>query len=413
MRILITRRAVLIVLLLAAALGVAACSNAAPHSGPGAGGAAAEAPSAPVTPGPPLRVEVVAAGLDHPWDTAFLPDGRILLTQRSGALTLLSSSMPGAMASPVRAELSDVYARGESGLLGLALSPDFATSRLFTTCQSHAEAGRPVDIRLVTWRLSADDRSAQRVRDPLVGGLPLNPSGRHSGCRPTFAPDGALLVGTGDTARPTVAQDRHQLGGKALRVDAATGGPAPGNPFLSSPDPAERLVYNDGHRNVQGVAIRPGTGQAFTVEHGTDRDDEVNLVLPGANYGWDPSRGGAARGYDESVPMTDTVRFPDAVRPAWISGYPNQATSGAAFLDGAQWGDLRGALAVPALRGQKLLLMRFGAGPTANVVTSVNEPAELDRTHGRLRSARLGPDGALYVTTDNGSNDEVLRITRA
>ncbi len=405
----------LIVLMLMATLTVVACSNTVPHADPdpGAGGAVVEAPSAPVTSGPPLRVEVVAAGLDHPWNTAFLPDGRILLTQRSGALSVLSSSAPGAVAGQVQADLSDIYVRGESGLMGLALRPDFATSRLFTTCQSHAETGRPVDIRLVTWRLSPDDRSAQRVRDPLVGGLPLNPSGRHSGCRPTFAPDGALLVGTGDAAQPTVAQDRHKLGGKVLRVDAVTGGPPPGNPFLSSPDPAERLIYNYGHRNLQGVAVRPGTGEAFTVEHGTDRDDEVNLVLPGANYGWDPSRGSIASGYDESVPMTDTVRFPNSARPAWSSGYPNQATSGAAFLDGPQWGDLRGALTVATLRGQKLLLMRFGADPTANIVTSVNEPAELNNTHGRLRSARLGPDGALYVTTDNGTNDEVLRITRA
>lgn len=169
-------------------------------------------------------MEVVAAGLDHPWDTAILPNGRVLLTQRSGALTVLSSSEPGATASPAQADLSDVYARGESGLMGLTLHPDFATSRLFTTCQSHAEAGRPVDIRLVTWRLSPDDRSAQRVRDPLVGGLPLNPSGRHSGCQPAFAPDGALLVGTGDAARPTISQDLRELGGKVLRVDPATGG---------------------------------------------------------------------------------------------------------------------------------------------------------------------------------------------
>lgn len=115
--------------------------------------------------------------------------------------------------------------------------------------------------------------------------MPLNPSGRHSGCRPTLAPDGALLVGTGDSARAAIAQDRGSLGGKVLRVDLATGGPAPGNPFAGSANPNERLLFSYGHRNMQGVTIRPGTGEPFATEHGPTVDDEVNVLLPGGNYG--------------------------------------------------------------------------------------------------------------------------------
>jgi len=343
---------------------------------------------------PALKVAVVVDGLSDVWDIAVLPDGRALVTERDGRITLLSGTQAGATATPVQVDLADVYARGEGGLMGMVAHPDFATSRLFTTCQTHAAGGRPVDIRLVTWQLSADGRSATRVKDPLVGGLPINPSGRHSGCRPTVGSDGTLLVGTGDTARGQFPQDRGSLGGKVLRVDLATGGPAPGNPFPEAP-----LVLTYGHRNVQGVAIQPGTGRVWTAEHGPTVDDEVNAIVPGANYGWDPAQGGSRGGYDESVPMTDAERYPDARLAAWSSGRPVEATSGASFLPD-------GRLAVAALRGEKLLLMNVQGDRVADVAI----PAELDGTYGRLRAVRTAPDGALLVSTSNGGGDKVLRV---
>jgi glucose/arabinose dehydrogenase len=309
----------------------------------------------------------------------------------------------------VDADLSDVMVRGEGGLLGMVVHPDFATSRLFTTCQTHQESGAPVDVRLVTWRLSDDERSATVVRT-LLSGLPVATSGRHSGCRPAIAADGALLVGTGDTAQAAVPQDRTVLGGKVLRLDLATGRPLPDNPFIAASDPRERYVYSYGHRNVQGVAVRPRTGQVFTAEHGPSNNDEVNLIRAGANYGWDPSRGGAQDGYDESVPMTDLERFPDAVEAVWASGRTTQAVCAAAFLDGPQWGALDGDLVITALKGAKLLLLDLD---DAGAVTSVAIPVETNGAYGRLRAARQGPDGALYVTTTNGSDDRLLRITLA
>ena len=346
-------------------------------------------------------MSTVAAGLDQVWDVGFLPDGRMLVTERGGQLVLLSGTAEGATVAPVAADFGDLLVRGEGGLMGLVVHPDFAQSRRFTTCQTHTEGGRPVDIRLVTWTLSADGARAERVVDPLVGGLPVNPSGRHSGCRPTLAADGALLVGTGDTARGNLPQDLGSLGGKVLRADLATGRPAPGNPIDGS------LVYTYGHRNVQGVAVRPSDGAVYTAEHGPTTDDEVNLLRPGGNYGWDPGQGGTVGGYDESVPMTDLERFPDALAAAWSSGSPVEAVAGAAFVSGPQWGDLDGTLAVAALRGSKLLLMTIGAD---GAVTSVAEPGPLDGTFGRLRAVRTGPDGALFVSTSNGDDDRVLRI---
>jgi aldose sugar dehydrogenase len=363
------------------------------------------APSAPQ-----IRVDAVAAGLEHVWDIGFLPGGAALITERSARIKLLSSTRPGAQVTEVAADLDDVYVRGEGGLMGLVVHPDFANSRRFTTCQTHQERGRPVDVRLVTWELSPDGARARRVADPLVAGLTLNPSGRHSGCRPTLGPDGYLYVGTGDSAMAAVSQDRTRLGGKVLRIDLGTGGPAPGNPFAGSPNAAERLVFTYGNRNVQGVTIQPGTGRLFATEHGPYVDDEINILRAGANYGWDPSRGGTLGGYDESVPMTDQRRFPDAVPAVWSSGGDTEAICGAAFLTGAQWGTMQGLLAVAALKGTKLLLMRVD--PNGGV-TEVGQLPQLNGNYGRLRAVRVSSDGALYVTTSNGDDDKVLRVAPA
>ncbi|MBB5067280.1 glucose/arabinose dehydrogenase [Saccharopolyspora gloriosae] len=377
-------------------------------------GAPGGAPPPPSTRAPDpvpstLRVEVLGRGLEHPWDVGFLPDGTALIAQRPGRLALLADTSPGAQLRPVRADLDDVLAEGEGGLLGLVVHPDFADSRRFVTCQTHQEDGRAVDVRLVTWRLADDGGSAERVGPPLLTGLPVNANGRHSGCRPTLAEDGSLLVTTGDAADPRAAQDRAGLGGKVLRMDLRTGEPAPGNPFLDAPNPAERLLFSYGHRNPQGIAPRPG-GQVFVAEHGPDSDDEINLLRAGGNHGWDPSRGGRSDTYDESVPMTDLRRFPDAVPAVWSSGRSTEAVCAATFLTGPRWDRFDGMLAVTALKGSKLLL--FGLGPDGTV-REVLVPPELDGLHGRLRAARQGPDGALYVTTSNGTDDRILRITSA
>ena len=136
----------------------------------------------------------------------------------------------------------------------------------------------------------------------------------------------------------------------------------------------------------------------------------MNLLRPGGNYGWGPSQGGTVTTYDESVPMTDRDRFPDAVPAVWASGSPPEALAGAAFLDGAAWGQRNGMLAVAALRGQKLLLMRVGPEGTDGAVSDVEIPAALDGNSGRLRGVYAVPGGPLLVTTSNGDDDRILRI---
>lgn len=406
-----------------AALAMAACStsgsgvgqvpapgapsaSAAPSS-PAAGTGAGDAVQPEVVDAPELAVEVVTDELEHGWGIGFLPDGRVLVSERPARLTLLSSARAGATVTRVEADLSQVRVGGEGGLLDLLVHPDFPTSREFTTCQNHQVGGTAQDIRLVTWRLSRDGSSASRVRD-LLTGLPVASGGRHSGCRMALDDDGALIVGTGDTAVGSVPQDLGSLGGKTLRLDLATGEPLPDNPFIDAADPAQRYVTSFGHRNIQGVAVRPGTGQVYTAEHGPRVNDEVNLIRPGANYGWDPSAGGTTGSYDESVPMTDLDAFPDAVPAVWQSGSTTQAVCSATFLDDPMWGEANGSLVVTALKGAKLILLGLD---DAGAVRTVAIPEQTNAEYGRLRASTMGPDGALYVTTTNGEDDRLLRIT--
>jgi glucose/arabinose dehydrogenase len=257
---------------------------------------------------------------------------------------------------------------------------------------------------VVTWTVDPQWTSLTRT-GTLIDGFPVS-SGRHGGCRilvrgDTDGQPATLFIGTGDAARPTNSQDPNSLGGKVLRIDAETGRPAAGNPFGDSP------VHTLGHRNVQGLAVRPGTGAIYSVEHGPSVDDEVNLLAAGANYGWKPDR--RPDRYDESVPMTDPDRVPGAVPAVWSSGSSTIATASAAFLDNPAWGYWDGALAIGALKGERVVLLRLS--PDGRTVEAQTTIPELDGTAGRIRTVAAQPDGSLLVTTDNGGGeDRILRV---
>ena len=342
------------------------------------------------TPPPALLVSTAVFGPVIPWDLDFTPDGTMLYTERRGWLR--SRGTDGTIRR-VNAEMGDLFASGETGLMGIVVDPDFASNRRFYTCQGHVGP----EVQVIAWTMNAAYTAATRVADPLVGGIPAT-SGRNGGCRLRFGPEGYLWITTGDAASGSVPQDLTSLGGKVLRVDASTGDGAPTNPFASSP-----RVYTYGHRNAQGLALRPGTRQMWAVEHGPRWDDEINLLVAGGNYGWDP-----VPGYNESVSMTDRAKFPDAVEAKWSSGFPTLAVSGGIFLEGKQWGVWEGRLAVATLADSKLRLFEFTK--KGDFVSQVIVP-ELDGTYGRLRTPMMGPDGALYVTTSNPNLvDLILRI---
>ncbi|MGO0575589.1 PQQ-dependent sugar dehydrogenase [Ornithinimicrobium panacihumi] len=354
-------------------------------------GAATQGPSASDAV-PVLSVEVVMDGLDIPWDVQLLPDGTPLVTERPGRLVTLGAD--GGQVE-VDVDLSEVVADGEGGLMGLAISPGFEQDRTFFLCHA-SDAGGATDVRVTRWTLT-DDGLGASADGVVVEGMPYT-TGRHSGCRLIFTPDGDLLVGTGDVADDVNPQDLTSLGGKVLLV-TTEGEPVDADGYVEGADP-RILTY--GHRNVQGLALQPGTDAIWEVEHGPDVDDEVNVLRPGANYGWNPGPG-----YDEGMPMTDLDTFPDAVEAAWSSGDPTHATSGAVFLDGPQWGAWDGALAVAELKGSGVTVMTVDG---EEIVDEVRVP-ELDGSHGRLRSLTLDAGGALWVTTSNGGDDVVLRVT--
>ena len=346
---------------------------------------------------PQLSVSTVMAGLSNAWDLAFTPDGSVLVTERPGRISI---RRPDGTQRQVAADLGDLFVAGESGLESIEVDPDFANNRRLYTCQA-SKSGPSVHV--IAWTLDAGYSTLTRVSNPLVGGITLT-SGRHGGCRIRVGPDGALWVGTGDAAVGTSSQDLTSLAGKVLRVSRFDGTAASGNPFAASANPNTRRIWTYGHRNVQGVAFRPGYGEVWTAEHGPDRDDEINRLVAGANYGWDP-----VPGYNESVPMTNLAKFPAAVPSRWSSGSPTLATSGIDFLHGAQWGAWNGSLAVAALKDQTLRILVLD--PTGNVVGE-RIPAALNGTAGRLRTARQGPDGNLWVTTDNGAGADRLLVIR-
>jgi glucose/arabinose dehydrogenase len=340
-------------------------------------------------PKPQLTVTTVLGGLDHPWDLAFTPGGDLLFTERAGRIEVVAAGQRRVLAAP-----TDVVVAGEGGMLGLAVDPAFATNRRIYTCLLSNRSGT-VDVRIARWRVD-EGLTGLTDRTDILTGIPGASLGRHSGCRPRFGPDGYLWIGTGDAAGGTNPQSPTSLGGKVLRITTSGAG-APGN--AGAPFRAE--VYTYGHRNVQGLAFAPD-GKAYAVEHGTNRDDEVNLLVRGANYGWDP-----VPGYDESTPMTDLAKFPGARLPVWSSGSSTIAPSGATFLTGGQWAGWDGALAMAVLKGQQLRVLALGSGGSGTVSVA-QEWTDLQMPV-RLRVAVQGPTGDLYLTTDE-SPGAILRV---
>jgi glucose/arabinose dehydrogenase len=354
-------------------------------------------------PNPLLTVSTVVSGLDHAWDIAFTPDGNwMIYDERPGRIWAMQfpSGTPRLLGDVSALASPNLVVQGEGGLLGLAVDPSFASNHYVYACYDTT-----VDVRVERFTV-ANNLAAGTLapNSPIVTGLPVNTaSGRHSGCRPRFRPNTSpaqLFIGTGDTATDgTIPQNRLSLGGKVLCV-LNDGSACAKNPGAVNPSPdLDPRIWSWGHRNVQGIAFGP-TGAAYSIEHGTDRDDEVNVLLPG-NFGWNP-----VPGYNEAQPMTGPGGTGPVIGAAWSSGTPTIAPSGGTILAGSQWKGWQGAAAIAVLKGQELLVMFFDdLIGFSSIGTTFNMGGA-----GRLRSAVEGPDGNLYVSTDNGGgNDVILR----
>ena len=381
------------------------------------------APARAAEPGD-LRVQrtVILANLDNPWDLAFAPDGTLFFTEKCRGLSVRTPDgtvrhLFGASGAAVAAD--DLFCQGQSGMLGLALDPAFADNRRLYLFMASKLDGQPAN-RVVRLQVDAANTTV-RDRTDIVTDIPFKASfnrwgraGAHSGGRLRFSPkDGFLYVTTGDNHNGPLPQDLTRLGGKVLRIDR-DGRPAPGN---NTPKGGDARLFTYGHRNVQGLAFRPGTGQPFACEHGPGHSDEVTPLVAGGNGGWDPAPTPGVScasdycGYTSNKPdgsrtsMTDRERFPAALPPSWTNQGVSEGMGPCVFLDGSDWGDWAGRLAVGFLRGARIdLLAMDAAGQATGVRTIAGLPAE------RMRSLVLAPDGALVVATDGG---EIWRLTRA
>jgi glucose/arabinose dehydrogenase len=285
----------------------------------------------------------------------------------------------------------------------MAVDPEFSHNHRVYICQGGFLSGGGHDVHVSTWRVDVQHREAVPIK-MLVGGFPTS-SGRHGGCRLLIARNGALLVGTGDAAIGTNPRNLTSYGGKMLRLNRFSGKPWPSNRWAEADNVVKRYLHTFGHRNVQGLAQR-SDGTLRSVEHGPDRNDEVNLLRNGADYGWNP-----VPGYNESVPMTDQSLPGHQVPARWSSGFPTLATSGAGWVPSPRssgWGAYRGTLAVAALKASRMLFMKFDA---TGHLRWVKVPEVLTHS-GRLRAVTALPNGDLLVTTDNGDGqDRILRVS--
>ena len=340
------------------------------------------------------NVQLVASGLRAPWAVDLAPDGRLFVTERAGRVRVVQLGPGGGLrADPWATVPSSTSGDGEKGLLGIALDPQFASNGFVYLYYSYA-AGGLTRNKLVRMR-DANDRGIEETI--LLDGIPGN--NNHDGGRVKFGPDGKLYVTTGDAENGANAQNTSSLAGKILRLNKDGSVPAD-NPTAGSP------VWSLGHRNVQGIAWHPDTGALYETEHGPSDpfpnccNDEVNLIVPGANYGWPTIRGsgGDARFRD---PLLDSGRL-----ETW-------APSGTAFA--TRPGPIRGSLIFATLRGQHLHRVVFG--PDGRTV--LFQEKLLTNQYGRLRDVFEIASGEFLVLTSNrdgrgvpaADDDRVLLVT--
>ena len=334
-----------------------------------------------------FTVETVVTNLQIPWSMAFAPDGRLFVTERPGRVRIIDLTT---RTSEVALTLDDVYAEGEAGLLGLVLDPEFSQTRLvYLYYSARLQSGSPVN-RVVRYR-ETGSRLGERV--VLLDNIPA--ATIHDGGRLRFGPDGFLYITTGDAANSALAQDLGSLAGKILRI-ARDGSTPRANPF-SSP------IFSYGHRNPQGLDWHPSTGELWASEHGNSGNDEINAIDAGANFGWPRIEGSQAL-----AGMRTPVSFYN----------PAIAPSGASFYAGQQFPRFTNNLFVATLRGTLLLRLVFDPASPRRIVS---EERLLAGEFGRLRYVTTGPDGFLYVCTNNrdgrgttiATDDRILRLIPA
>lgn len=332
-----------------------------------------------------VHVTEVVSGLAHPWALAFLPDGSVLITERPGHLRLLDTA--GTLSEPL-AGVPDVAARGQGGLLEVLLSPDFADDRLVYL--SYAESdGEFSGTAVGRGRLTDDARSLTDF-SVIFRQQPKLSSGHHFGGRMVFGPDDMLYVAIGENNQRPTAQDLDKHQGTIVRIHP-DGTVPDDNPFVGQVG-ALPEVWTYGHRNPQGLAFNPWTGELWEHEHGPRGGDEINIIRPGLNYGWPLATHGINySGFAIPEAKSPTV---EGTEPPLLWWRKSPAISGMAFYEHSRFPDWQGSLFIGALADRSLIRL------TLDGTDVIAEERLLHDRGDRIRDVRQGPDGFVYVLTD-------------
>ena len=400
---------------------------------------------------PSIKSDAVMTGLENPWDMAFLPDGTMFFTEKCKGLSVRTSS--GSVnklygmkdTKGYNAAGKDLFCDGQAGMLGVVADRDFDKNRtlyVYSTSTKYHGSGCKTNFEkcdgniVMRFKVSSDLKKVSDRTDivkdiqykPFESNQPFGGPGAHNGGRLRIGPGGYLWVAGGDRHRGVCPQDGKLLCGKVLRID----GDGNAHPDNNPPAGFDARIYTYGHRNVQGIDFRPSDGRAFTAEHGPWHNDEITGLVNGGNAGWDPAekRGGRSAcpdkyggyepnqmdGMDPAVraaytPMSDT-RFGDLMPAAWNNNGFSQGTGSAAFLKGSNWGVYEGRLAVG------IMGIAFGDTPAGSRIDLIGLTTDGLGINGivrmplgftkRFRGLVMGPDNALYASTDEG---EIYKIS--
>jgi glucose/arabinose dehydrogenase len=343
-----------------------------------------------------FEVVTIADGLEHPWAVALLPDGQFLVTERPGRLRVVSAT---GEISPAVTGLPDVDAQGQGGLLDVALDPDYATNRrIYWSYAEPRQGGNGTAVARGTLTLGTTPSVADV--DVLWQMTPTFESDLHFGSRLAFAPDGKLFITTGersDLRGRAQAQRLDSSFGKVIRIERDGSVPAD-NPLVDT-EGAQPAIWSWGHRNVQGSAIHPTTGELWTVEHGAQGGDEVNIVRAGKDYGWPTISYGEEY---SGEPIGEGITAREGMEQPRYYWDPVIAPSGMAFYQGAMFPAWAGSLFIGSLGQQHLDRLTLDGERVIGEERLVTDK-------GRIRDVQVGPDGAIYLVTD-ADNGALLKL---
>ena len=346
-----------------------------------------------------FRVVTVVERLEHPWSLAFLPDGRMLVTERAGRLRIVGRD--GKLVAQPVAGLPKIEEYGQGGLLDVALHPRFAENALvYLSFAERGDGGYGTAVLRGRLAGAGEDARLEGV-EVIYRQAPKSRTGRHFGSRLVFDRAGFLYVTQGDRGEQDRAQKLDDLAGKVVRLHD-DGRIPQDNPFVARAG-ARPEIFTLGNRNVQGAALHPVTGELWAHEHGPQGGDEVNVLRAGVNYGWPVITYGV--NYGTGTKIGEGTAKPGMAQPLhyWV---PSIAPSGMAFYTGDRFPGWKGDLFVGALRDQLLVRLRLDGEKVTR------EERMLQGTLGRIRDVRQGPDGFLYLAVDSSSG-AIVRLEPA